>query len=636
MRAFFELPRPVRLRFHTSDSVDESRSASRAGLLVVFGAFAHYAWVSLPELCLPTIGTHAWRQAIAASSARLYAAGQPFLYPRVEACGAEPGLYMASEFPLYAWLMGKLGGYEGVSCAGRAIGLVCTLGLMLAIHTLVRWLLRSWPELARSGGAAAAAALIAVSPLYRFYGIGFLPDVPAHALSLLGAALIAGPLLLTSRDPQRPLSIGRFVLAVLLVTLGLLTKLIAAPHLALIGLVLLARAAPRPGLAGLLSRRSLAMGALLVTVAGLAIYLWYVRWNAVLRNGGCDMVWLPSNPDPRWFNQTLADAGWRAQVGRWMKEELLGPVWPLAIAGLPLLLLGGWRGGAFLIWAAGCAFSYARLGWHSRQHNYDLLLLLPVAACAAGMVFALAIRLIELAVSRFTVPARAGAVALVLALGVGVALLSPIADARSAQHWQSPEGELETRRALDKVLPAGEPIHYFGSVHDPKLAFLAARPARGSEPWLYCQRKQVRYDCVLASDTRGRLAPCIERGPAVAWANRSLVCGITTPDLPLVPDRILETIARSISHPQRKSIPGAGTLLGVDRVDARTVDLYFLPATQGPAVSLRSEGGTLPLRPAPESWLPGTVMVARATVSEDVQTLTLEAEGAGEVAIPLQ
>ncbi len=621
----------MRLLRELSGKLDGVPAAPVAGLLVVLGAFAHYAWVSAPKLCLPTIGTHAWRQAIAASSARLYAGGQPFLYPRAEACGAEPGLYMGSEFPLYAWVMGRLGGAAHVSCTGRTLGLLATLGLMLALFGLVRWLLRGWPELARSGGAAAAASFVAVSPLYRFYGIGFLPDVPAHALTLLGAALIAGPVL-PLVDDDRPPSIRRFAVASLLITLGVLTKLIAAPHLALVGLLLVSRAAPKPGLSGLFSRRSLLMAAGLFSLLGAAVYLWYVRWSAVLQGGGCDMVWLPSNPDPIWHKQTWVDASWRERIGGWLRIDLLGPVWPLALAGLPLFLLRRWRGAVFLVWAAGCAFGYVRLGWHTRQHDYDLLLLLPVAACALGVSVALLLRAVAWGAEQLAAPARLEAVLLLLALGGGVAILSPLATARSARHWEVPEGELETQRALDKVLPQGEPIHYFGSVHDPKLAYLAARPARGTEPWFYCQQKNVRYGCVLASDTRGNLAPCNERGPAVAWANRSLVCGIMTPEAPLAPERILKTIGSTLSHPRNETLGAAGTLLGLDRVDAVTVDLSFLPAVRGPDVRLLAGETSLALHPPPARWLPGTVMVARAAVPPQADALELVS---GEAALEL-
>jgi hypothetical protein len=123
----------------------------------------------------------------------MFAAGTPFLYPRAEGCGAEPGVYMGSEFPLYAWTMGKLGGAGGVNLVGRLMGIASALLLMLSTFRIVRHLFKRWQEPYRSVAAAAAGTFFAVSPLFRFYGIGFVPDLEAHALALLGIAVFIGP-----------------------------------------------------------------------------------------------------------------------------------------------------------------------------------------------------------------------------------------------------------------------------------------------------------------------------------------------------------------------------------------------------------------------------------------------------------
>ena len=603
---------------------------SLAPIAALFASWLLYTAYSLPHLFLGPIGTHGWRQAIATSVARVYAQGQPFLYPRAEGCGNEPGIFMGMEFPLYAWLMGKLGGERGIDFVGRVMGILSALAQMLGIVGIVRHLFQRWAEPYRTLTALAAGCFIAFSPLYRFYGISFVPDVHAHALTLLAIGLMTGAII--PRDRPLPLTWPRFAVAAALIVIGCLTKLIAGPHCVLAGLVLLERARPTEDLRGFFRPKPIVMGALLVLAVGLSAYLWYVRWNRVLKGGGCELVWLPEKPDETWKTMTYTDPEWIFRMKKWGREDLLGAVWPLCILGIPLAITAGVRGLVFWLWTLTCAAGYIQLGWHTKQHDYDFLLVLPFFAIGFGTCVGLAARLVGWLASlkKIELPAKARPYAVPGLLAVILLPLSPYAHRQSRRHFYEQSGETETAAAIDKVLPAGEPIHYFGGKNDPRVPYFASRHAWGTELWFYCQQKDVKYDCALMVDTKENLAPCLERGPSVAWADRSLVCGITHPEAPLAAPRLLETIARSIHHPKDVAIPGVGRFLGSDEISRegrRFVDLYFVPETNAPPLDLTLAGKHLDLRPAPAKWLKGTIMVARAEVAGD-GSLALEAGGA--------
>ena len=60
----------------------------------------------------------------------------------------------------------------------------------------------------------------------------------------------------------------------------------------------------------------------------------------------------------------------------------------------------------------------------------------------------------------------------------------------------------------------------------------------------------------------------------------------------------------------------------------RYFDLYFLPERAGPSVQLLADGKPLPLLPDPSRWIAGTVMVARAELSDPApQKLELKVQG---------
>jgi len=610
-----------------------NRSRVLAPFGVLLAGFLLFLGFSLPHVVDPPIGTHGWRQSIATSVARLYAAGQPFLYPRAEGCGAEPGTHMGYEFPLYSWLMGKLGGPDGINLVGRLIGLLSALALMVAVFAIVRHLLRGWQEPHRTFTAVAAGTFFAVSPLFRFYGISFVPDLPAHALALLGAAVLTGPLF-SKDDTLKPLSFGRLMVAGLLISLGVLTKLIALPHMALAGLVLLDRSRPRESFGGFKSWRPYVMGLLLLAVVLVPAWLWYKHWVPVLKQGGCELCWLPDQMDDSWKTMTFTDAEWRRRMSTWGREDLLGPAWLACLVGIPLMLFAGWRGLVYLVWAAGCAFGFVRLGWHTKQHDYDFLLVLP--ALAVGFGASLGVVTVVLGAIGRKLPFKPkpwlSASLPYLALAGVVAAVSPYAHRQSRRHFYTSVEEVGLQRMVDKVLPAGEPIHYFGGRNDPRIPYFAGRQAWGTELWFYCQQKQVSYDCVLAVGTNGKLDPCIERRPSVAWANLSLVCGIMKPESARAAPRILETIAKTIRSPAERAVSGVGRFLGSDPRECgesirfvcagnlenkRYLDLYFLPDRDAPQVEVLVNGQPAQLNPPPAKWLEGTVIVAQVELPAD-------------------
>lgn len=634
---------------------------------LVLAAFTLFGGYSLQHLYDPPVGTHGWRQSISTTEARLYAAGQPFLYPRGEGCGADPKVFMGSEFPLYAWTMGKLGGAGGINFVGRVMGLLSALVLMLSTFVILRHVFRGWEEPYRSVTATAAASFFAVSPLFRFYGIGFVPDLEAHALALAGIAVLAGPfraaprssLFESGKDDPPPLSLLRLVVAAVLLSLACLTKLIAVPHLALAGVVLLDRARPRPGLSGFASLRPWLMAALLVLVVAVPVYLWYVRWIPVLKAGGCDMVWLPDGLGDTWKTQTFTDPEWRHRMAKWGREDLLGVVWPACLAGLPLFFFAGFRGVLLFLWSIGCGLGYVSLGWHTKQHDYDFLLVLPAFAMGFGASFGMASRLLAALAERVrNLPGWLETAAPYLALVAAVLALSPGAHKQSRRHWYTGMDEVGLEDMLDKVLPEGEPIHFFGGRVDPRVPYYANRLALAMLPpgdgdphrqdQRYCLNLGVTYDCCLAVGTGGKTRICEGRQPAVIWPGDLLHCGIATPDAPVLPDRIVQTALKTIRTPKDQPVAGLGRVLGTDRVKCGTpripcagmpskdfLDLYVVPEVGSPPVELLADGVPLALDPPPSKWLAGSLMIPRVELpSPTPQRLELRLRGTDLVALP--
>lgn len=608
-------------------------------------AWLCFAAVNAPRLFDPPSGEGALRQVIAATEARLYAEGQPFLYPRAESCGTERDRFIPAGFPLYAWALGRAGG-AWTNLAGRLAGLASTLLLMFSAFAIARNLLRGWDEPYRSSAGLGAAALFALSPMQHFYGLSTLPDGAAHALCLFGAALLSGPLF-PREAPPGPLSLPRALAASALLALGCLTRPAAVPHLALAGALLVDRSRDREGLPGLGAARALLYAALAAGAVGISVYLWYGRWVPALEAGGCPIQGLPERLDDLWQAPVLADPEWHRAMAYWSGQYLLGPVWPLCALGFGLLFLGGLRGILLAVWTLACAASLSRLGWLASERSHELLLMLPPSAMALGVAVGLitwiAGWLRRQLPERLHRRARALA-ATAAAVGFGLLCLGATRAARPL--FALAPGEVELERALDRVLPREEPVHTFEPPGDPRTAYYARRRTLATEPRLFCQRRQVQYGCALALRTDGA-APCAEHSPTVVWARRSLTCLPERGGAP-VPARVLNTVARAIRWPEDQRVPGLGQLLGSDlaecggripcppEVGGRAfLDLYVIAAPQRAKVELLADGAPLLLEPAPETWIAGALTVARARLPERSPSLLQLKAGAQVISLPL-
>src|SRR5438128_5592975 len=102
----------------------------RAGDIAVALLAALLLLTLAPRFGEPPLEGHSWRQTLAASVARSYRCGQPFLRPRVDACGRAPEGIQAMELPAYAYAMAGLGGLAGPHRGER---IVAFLGALLAL-----------------------------------------------------------------------------------------------------------------------------------------------------------------------------------------------------------------------------------------------------------------------------------------------------------------------------------------------------------------------------------------------------------------------------------------------------------------------------------------------------------------------
>lgn len=504
------------------------RPTAVVALALVLGLAAALLW---PRRAAPPVEVHSWRQALAANVARGYRCGAPFLAPRVDACAAAPGAGIsAMEFPGYAWLMARAAGPLGAHGGERAVALVAALLLPLALFLLARRLLGPLGPAARDGGALLAAALPLGSPLFLAYGGALLPDVPAHALALAGAAaVLAG----AERGRRTLLAAGS-----LLLSAGVATKLAAAPVLALTGAALgvrLLRAGPARRAAAL----DLALHLALVAALPLA---WYRGWNPVLAaSDACRLFWL----DPSGALRRLgADAPLRAFRGL---VRLAGA--PAAI-GVLALWAAGLRGAPGRLPIAALALAAtamtALLGWHAEIHEYDALVLLAPAALAAGA---------GLAAILARLPRAAGAAA-VLAPAALLAAALPAARAGLAAR-ERPEAErfLLLGHELDLALPPGEPLLTPFQVDDPRIGYFAARATWNLDGAPDCARP-APVDCALV--LWGRAPACARAATSVIFPDRALTCGLAGGRV----ERVAERLAARL-HGTPRDLPGnLGRFLG--------------------------------------------------------------------------
>jgi hypothetical protein len=126
---------------------------------------------------------HLWRQADCLSLTANYQSGRSFLEPEIHARIADNGFTgnSAGEFPLIYWAMGQVWKITGQSeFAYRLFGILLHFVATLAFFHTLRRLLQSdfW--------ALCTALLLFTSPVIVYYSVGFLTDVPAFDLVLIG------------------------------------------------------------------------------------------------------------------------------------------------------------------------------------------------------------------------------------------------------------------------------------------------------------------------------------------------------------------------------------------------------------------------------------------------------------------
>jgi hypothetical protein len=523
--------------------------AGDIALLVLTAALLAALW---PFRAAPPLEHHAWRQVLAANVSRGYRCGQPLFRPRVDACGDrdDEGV-VAMELPLYAWTMARAGALFGPHGGERAVSLAAALGALLGLAAVARRLTVRMDGMAASGGGAAAAGTAAAAPFFVFYSGTLLPDGPAWALGLAGAALtLAGD----ERRSLRAVSAGSLVLS-----LGLATKLVAAPLLALTAALLLARvAASSPEEREGAAARLAAHLALAVALPA----LWYLVQVPRLRAAETCHLFFFGVTDP-WAHLSRAlPAQVHARLGALLGEHGRLALYLLAAPAAAALRR---RAAALgLLWAAAAVF-WAMLGWHRDHHDYDGLVLLPPAALTAGAGVAWLL-------SRVTWRWRAAAA---VALPLALALPAHRWARTQVERWRWHETELPAlpllAHELDLLLPPGAGIGAPGQGQDPRLAYFAARPALNADR-AEC-RAPSRFDCAVVLQPG---APVCGRAASSAFLpDKTVTCGLAGGSLAAARARL----AASISPGDGRLVPGLGRYLGFDAshrdFGSPRVDLWF-------------------------------------------------------------
>ena len=179
--------------------------------LIIFQIVVH-----IPITPLPPMGQHVWRQIMGLSVARnYYDEGHSLLYSSQDIrVGKEDQGHIYTEFPLIYWLMGMSYHLTGFSHAnGRITALVFGILLMLGAYRLTTML-----------GLAEMKArwvvfFLSCSPVFYYYSISILPNMPGLAMFIWGTIFLLKGL---EKD-----SIGfNFWLGIILIAIGTATKVL--------------------------------------------------------------------------------------------------------------------------------------------------------------------------------------------------------------------------------------------------------------------------------------------------------------------------------------------------------------------------------------------------------------------------
>lgn len=126
---------------------------------------------------------HLWRQSDCISIAEYYAKGNGFFTPEMHARISDDGTTgkTVAEFPIIYYIVGKIWSVTGVQLWIFRLfsGLFGIVALLCLYKTLLRLTNGSWLW------SALGPLLVLASPIYAFYGIGFLTNVPAFNCTLI-------------------------------------------------------------------------------------------------------------------------------------------------------------------------------------------------------------------------------------------------------------------------------------------------------------------------------------------------------------------------------------------------------------------------------------------------------------------
>ncbi len=119
---------------------------------------------------------HLWRQSDCVSLTQYYANGTPFFEPEMHSRIGDDGRSgkTVAEFPIIYYVIGKIWSVTGVQFWIFRLfnGLFCVVAMMCLYRTLQK-ITGSW------FWSALGPFLLLASPVYAFYGIGFLTNIPA-------------------------------------------------------------------------------------------------------------------------------------------------------------------------------------------------------------------------------------------------------------------------------------------------------------------------------------------------------------------------------------------------------------------------------------------------------------------------
>jgi hypothetical protein len=270
---------------------------------------------------------HQWRQSDCISIAQYYAAGAPFLEPEMHSRISDDGRSgkTIAEFPVLYYAVGKIWSVTGVQfwIFRLCNALFCVVALLCLYRTLLR-ITKSW------FWSALGPLLLLSSPVYAYYGISFLTNVPA-----LNCVIIAWYFIAKYYSEPR----NRYlVFAVALFTLAGLLKISSLTSYVMLtciyGLELFrfvrfkqeGRLFVKPLLAG-----ALLLLPLLIT---LSWYLGYVEYYCTLHGGRYSV----SAPDPVWHASEQTSAKfWSVWFGFTSRQIFSPYIWFAALAGTAFL-----------------------------------------------------------------------------------------------------------------------------------------------------------------------------------------------------------------------------------------------------------------------------------------------------------